>query len=281
MTPCQYATGEEVNVVKSFPNVAQVFTPRQTLAQIWSPTLLPDRVVFLGGDPMYAKRLAKKAKVPLIGYGEHQFRGFDAFFRKSPSSDLMLSDLTPMPRSQRNGVALLPGSRPEHLAVALPLMAQMIDDPSTVTVMLSPFTNQQTVSDLQARYPKLLFKQMTSPNDLASFNLAITIPGTNTMQLAVLGVPFLMIFPTHDPSILRMDGLLGLLLHLPFFGTLLKRFILRVAVSKTRQYALPNQYFKAHVCPELVGRFSLADARESFRVLGQKDDDFSNSKQIC
>ena len=79
-----------------------------------------------------------------------------------------------------------------------------------------------------------------------------------------------MIFPTHDPSILRMDGLLGLLLHLPFFGTLLKRFILRVAVSKTRQYALPNQYFKAHVCPELVGRFSLADARESFRVLSQK-----------
>ena len=102
----------------------------------------------------------------------------------------MLSDLTPMPRSQRNGVALLPGSRPEHLAVALPLMAQMIDDPSTVTVMLSPFTNQQTISDLQARYPKLLFKQMTSPNDLASFNLAITIPGTNTMQLAVLGSPF-------------------------------------------------------------------------------------------
>ena len=62
LTPCQYATGEEVNVVKSFPNVVQVFTPSQTLAQIWSPTLLPDRVVFLGGDPMYAKRLAKKAK---------------------------------------------------------------------------------------------------------------------------------------------------------------------------------------------------------------------------
>ena len=147
----------------------------------------------------------------------------------------------------------------------------MLDDTASATVLLSPFTNQHTIDDLKSTYPNLRFKQMTHPNDLAHFKTAITIPGTNTMQLAVLGVPFLMIFPTHDPRILRMDGLLGLLLHLPFLGGLLKRFILRVAVSKKRQYALPNQYFKNHVCPELVGRFTLDDARDAFKELNQPE----------
>ena len=33
----------------------------------------------------------------------------------------------------------------------------------------------------------------------------------------------------------------------------------------------PNQYFNAHVCPELVGRFTLDDARDAFNELNQPD----------
>ena len=48
---------------------------------------------------------------------------------------------------------------------------------------------------------------------------------------------------------------------------LLKQLILFLAVSKHRYYALPNQYFKSHVCPELVGRFSLQEAKKAINEL--------------
>ena len=222
------------------------FSPRQSLAQVLNPSTYPDTGVFLGGDPMNAKRLAKKSKAPLIGYGEHSFRGFDAFFQKSRESDLMLSGLCPQDSTSREGIALLPGSRPEHLLVALPLMIKILDDTASATVLLSPFTNQQTIDDLKSTHPNLRFKQMTHPNDLAHFKTAITIPGTNTMQLAVLGVPFLMIFPTHDHVF--KNGWFAWTFALAFLGGLLKRFILRVAVSKSVS-ALPNQYFNYMFAP--------------------------------
>ena len=270
MTPCQYATGLEKDVVKTFPNVCQVFSP-DSIKQLVSPTITPNVVVFLGGDPMYAKRLAKRCKVRCIGYGEHPFTGFDAYFRKSQHSDLMVSHLQPVNQNQREGLVVLPGSRPEHITVALPLMLKIVEDQMPVTVMMSPFTAPDLMAGYRDKYPSITFCHMTDPNDLAGFHCALTIPGTNTMQLASLQIPFLMIFPTHDARILRLDGLIGLLLLIPGLGSLLKRLVLSVAVSPKRFYALPNQFFKRHVCPELVGRFSVDEAKNALAELQLTD----------
>ncbi|MGC6367990.1 MAG: hypothetical protein ACON35_08355 [Candidatus Marinamargulisbacteria bacterium] len=267
LTPCQYATGHEKDVVQTFPNVCQVFSPTESIKQVVSPTMIPNVVVFLGGDPMYAKRLAKRCKVRCIGYGEHPFSGFDAYFRKSQYSDLMVSHLQPANQNQRDGIVILPGSRPEHLAVALPLMLKIVADQSPVTVMMSPFTAPDLMAHYRKQFPAITFCHMTDPNDLARFHCALTIPGTNTMQLASLQIPFLMILPTHDARILRLDGVMGLLLLIPGLGFILKRLILSVAVSPKRLYALPNQFFKRHVCPELVGRFSVDEARNALAQL--------------
>ena len=110
LTPCQYATGLEKDVVKTFPNVCQVFYYGFKTSGFTHHD--SKCVVFLGGDPMYAKRLAKRCKVRCIGYGEHPFTGFDAYFRKSQHSDLMVSHLQPVNQNQREGLVVLPGSRP-------------------------------------------------------------------------------------------------------------------------------------------------------------------------
>ena len=104
---------------------------------------------------------------------------------------------------------------------------------------------------------------LTNPNELAPFKYALTIPGTNTMQLAYLNIPFFMILPTHNPNILRLDGALGLIIQAPILGHVLRRFIIQIMARRPRLYALPNQYFKQAICPEWVGSFSMDDAKDA------------------
>jgi hypothetical protein len=275
LTPCQYATGEEARVAASFPGVCSVYLPSETLTCLFSKCadFSTGTVFFMGGDPMHAKRFSKKIGARLVGYFNHRIPtdGFDFFIFKSKGIDLMAEDLAPSPIDDRQGVVLLPGSRPEHLQVALPMMIEMASFYPEVTVMVSPFTSKQQLNLFESLYPDTVFQRMTDPNDLSRYKFALTIPGTNTMQLAYLGIPFLMILPTHDSRILRMDGFLGLLLYVPLLGKLLKFLILNIKVSKSALYALPNQAFGHAVCPELVGRFSIDQARLELKKLINKN----------
>ena len=54
-------------------------------------------------------------------------------------------------------------------------------------VMLSPFTDNKTMNVLEERYPNISFKRLTNINELSGYKFALTIPGTNTMQLAYFG----------------------------------------------------------------------------------------------
>ena len=72
-----------------------------------------------------------------------------------------------------------------------------------------------------------------------------------------------MILPTHDSRVLRLDGLPGLLLYIPIIGRSLKFLFLNIMakIQNGHLYSLPNQRFGKSVCPELVGRFSIDEAR--------------------
>lgn len=275
LTPCQYATGEEARVAASFPGVKAVYSPSQTLKHLFSNTeqFSKGTVFFMGGDPMHAKRFSKKLGARLVGYFNRQVSsdGFDFLIFKSKDIDLMAEGLVPSPIDDRQGLVLLPGSRPEHLDIALPMMIEMATSYSDVTVMVSPFTSEKQLMMFESLYPGTVFQRMADVNDLSKYKYALTIPGTNTMQLAYLGIPFLMILPTHDSRILRLDGFLGLLLYFPVLGRFLKFLILHLKVSKNSLYALPNQAFGNAVCPELVGRFSMDCARLELQKLVNKN----------
>jgi hypothetical protein len=274
LTPCQYATGEEYRVCQTFNAVYKVYRPFETIKNVYfSSNFSSGTVFFMGGDPMHARRFSKKTKSILVGYSENMKikHLFDIAFQTSNTTNLMVSGLKPRPLNERKGLVLLPGSRPEHLKLAVPLMLDICKFEPNLTVMLSPFTRSDTIDKLKKDYSTVTFVRMTDPNDLSIFKYAITIPGTNTMQLAYLNIPFLMIFPSHNSKILRMDGVLGLMLKIPIMGRLLQYIILNLFLSKKRMYALPNIYFKKQICPELVGRFSLSQAQITMQNLINHD----------
>ncbi|MEK9728186.1 MAG: hypothetical protein VW397_08810 [Candidatus Margulisiibacteriota bacterium] len=262
LTPCQYATGNERNVCLNFDYITKVFSPIETIKYQFFSDFESGFVFYLGGDPAYAKRFAKRTQSDFLAYSENKLntKGIHFYQQKSRVLDLMKSGLSPFPIEQKKGVVLLPGSRPDHLKVALPIMLDIVND-EAVTVMLSPFSNPSELMTIQTKFPNIKLQVLNDVSDLGKFKYALTIPGTNTMQLAYLSVPFMMIFPTHDSSVLRLDGLFGLFLHLPIIGLILKRIILNIAIKQKRFYALPNLYFNEYVCPELVGAFNINQAR--------------------
>lgn len=266
LTPCQYATGEEFRVCKSFKNVRKIYSPKQTLRHILSPSsFTPGIVFFMGGDPMHAKRFAKKTRSKLVGYfnSKPSIKGFDYFFYRSTSTDLMAENIQHVPFEHRQGTVLLPGSRPEHLEIALPLMLKLSKTIKEKTILLSPFISNKTVNELKEKYPHQMIQRMNNSQDLSTFKTAITIPGTNTMQLAYYQIPYIMILPTHNSKILRLNGLMGLLLFIPIIGRVLKYIIISLKVKKHHLYSLPNQHFKEHICPEIIGKFSIESAKKT------------------
>ena len=192
----------------------------------------------------------------------------------------MASGLTPYPTQTQSGLVLLPGSRPEHLDVALPFMLHItkhITPTIPFTVMISPFTPTQTFQTLCQTYPTITFKHQSSPNDLAPFKYALTIPGSNTLQLALLNIPFLMILPTHNSKILRLTGILGLLLTIPLLGNMLKFIIIHIMAKLNQTYAIPNKLLNKKLCPELVGRFKPKTAATKLNELISNKEAYKNT----
>jgi hypothetical protein len=77
--------------------------------------------------------------------------------------------------------------------------------------------------------------------------LAITIPGTKTIELAVLGVPMVTITPLNAPEMITFNGPLTYLDRIPLLGVPLKRAV-AVGVSKR---------FKFHTQPNMDADESL------------------------
>jgi len=68
--------------------------------------------------------------------------------------------------------------------------------------------------------------------------LAVTIPGTKTIELAALGVPMVTMSPLNAPEVVTINGPLTYLDRVPFVGVPLKR---AVAVAVARRFAYHTQ----------------------------------------
>ncbi|HEY8391629.1 MAG TPA: hypothetical protein VIL83_02760 [Capillibacterium sp.] len=90
-------------------------------------------------------------------------------------------------------------------------------------------------------------------------DLALTIPGTNTVELAALGVPMVITVPLNHPEEIPLEGLAGLIGGLPFFGKVLKRKLVPKFQAKIKFTAWPNRLAKTQIIPELIGKISPED----------------------
>ncbi|PZA06694.1 MULTISPECIES: sugar synthetase [unclassified Meiothermus] len=84
--------------------------------------------------------------------------------------------------------------------------------------------------------------------------LALTIPGTNTLEMALSGLPAVVLLPLHKPELIPLEGLLHWIGLLPGGGWLKRQAILR-AEPRVAHLALPNQWLGERVYPELRGVF--------------------------
>lgn len=85
-------------------------------------------------------------------------------------------------------------------------------------------------------------------------DLALTIPGTNTLELGIAGTPAVVILPLNRPEIIALEGPGNWLSLLPVIGTPLKRRAVKLFVERFRYpVSLPNQFSGEQLMTEVKG----------------------------
>lgn len=84
-------------------------------------------------------------------------------------------------------------------------------------------------------------------------DLAVTIPGTNNMELAAHRVPALVLLPLNRVEDIPLPGLAGILGDIPIIGKKLKEYVVNRLRTKLRYLSIVNRELDEEVFPELVG----------------------------
>ncbi len=84
-------------------------------------------------------------------------------------------------------------------------------------------------------------------------SLAITIPGSNTAEMAAVGLPMVVVTPLNKPELIPLEGIPGLVGGIPLIGKHLKRKSVLAAAKRIRFTALPNMKAQEEIVPELMG----------------------------
>ena len=89
--------------------------------------------------------------------------------------------------------------------------------------------------------------------------LGLTIPGSNTAEMAALGVPMVVVTPLNKPEAIPLEGIPGLVGSIPVVGRPIKRKAVLAAAKRIRYAALPNRKAQEEVVPELKGELRPED----------------------
>ncbi|MFC2172740.1 hypothetical protein ACFLU6_08920 [Acidobacteriota bacterium] len=173
-------------------------------------------------------------------------------------------------------VTFLPGSRPQYVDYMVPFFQDVADQLSRtipglrMILALSPFVPKERIfratgQDLPGD-SKNLPDEIVSPSGcrialvqkdaLAAMEISrliVTIPGTNTLQAAGMGVPMLVCLPLNKAEKIPLDGLAGLALPSLYPFGLLKRALLLRKNRHVKFVALPNLIAQRAIVPELRG----------------------------
>jgi lipid A disaccharide synthetase len=186
-------------------------------------------------------------------------------------------------------LTLFPGSRPDEVEYMFPFFLDTIRGLAKGRKDLEYFLNQSPfVSDRQLEdiFNNYLFKNnlsgeiikkgdhylMKINNDLEIKNyinlqyslmqvtdLAITVPGTNNLELAYFGIPMVVVLPLNKPEKIPLEGLLGLIGQVPLLGTFIMRSVIPGIAEKIQYVALCNTIAEKRIVPELKGVLTPVD----------------------
>ncbi len=101
---------------------------------------------------------------------------------------------------------------------------------------------------------------------MKSADLALTIPGTNTLELGIAGVPSIVALPLQKLELIPIEGPLQFLGMIPGLGKIIKRAAVNAFLDRTQFISLPNRFANEAIQLELRGLVTVDDIAS--RALG-------------
>lgn len=322
LVPCQFASGNEADVARSYGADA-VISVRDYLrfaATGRVPSALVEDteqqaggqgfVLSLGGDLGMALRLAKALHYPCYRYSfvpwwhvrlkrlfvsssqtYHQARRLGAPKAKlEPVGNLVADVLEDVQLASMAGsprLMLMFGSRDNFAIYIIPLFLALVDAlqqhyPHMTFVaprsrLLSDAALQAGVSNQHGkdvfpdsvagvlkgntiRTPRGATIQLIDEAErhayMKAVAMALTIPGTNTLELGMAGVSALVVLPLNKPEVIPLEGIGHWLGMIPFVGTWLKRRAVLLAAPHF-PVSLPNHFSGHDLMLEYKGDITL------------------------
>lgn len=110
-------------------------------------------------------------------------------------------------------------------------------------------------------------------------DLAVTIPGTNTLELGLAGLPSLVVLPMNAPELIPLEGAGHWLGLVPLIGRRLKRWAVRLAVDGFDQpVSLPNRIAGESIFEEVTGIVEAGDLANRVHVMLSDPDDLARRR---
>lgn len=285
LLPCQYASGMERSCADKLP-FDRIIGP-YNWAKTFSESIRTKDVglvVQLGGDLMFGRFLSKMSGAELFCYTYGRKKGlrscsrvFTAYevmarhIQEDGVSPLVIGDLvvdslrldldTKHPdadlfdqNTSSRKVAFFPGSRPAIRKKALSFLREVHCHLQSllnirVITLLSPFSLDEEVDAWEDA--GLNPTRESTPLALKGVDLALTQPGTNTLELFYLKIPTLVAVPYAFLDDIPFSGFKGAMLRLP----LVKDKLLKSLSKREGMLSWPNRITGKNLIPELVGDY--------------------------
>ena len=301
LTPCQYASQSEVNVLKQSGLIDTVYSPKETLKKLKElPFSIKHNyqngaVFFLGGDPIYSTLLSYKYKLPCFGYSDHnQSLGFKytKTYKKAEYGNLMVEKVnqflsTSKEKKKQYDLVIFTGSRPQHFNAFFPIALETVlqlkkEKPQlNCLIHISPFISIEktnaTIDELKIN--NIPYSTLSSLEVLNKTKLLLTLAGTNTAEAMYLKVPMLVLFPLNFPNLIILDGIAGLISKLPIVGILIKKTILFFLKKTVKFVSHPNRETNKALVPEIIDKVTAKQLSKALTKLLENEQQLKKIKE--
>lgn len=176
------------------------------------------------------KKLVKADHIMVIFPWEVEFykkHGVDAIYFGNPFVDKYIVE-----KREEEYILLLPGSRKQEIKTLLPIMLELVKESkeSKFLLKLSSEEHLKWISENLCEYPNLYLEfEKKLPECVKNSKVAIAASGTVTLELALMGLPTIVIYRTG------------------FINAFIARHILKIGFV-----SLPNLTLDREVFPELL-----------------------------
>ncbi|MCF7934982.1 MAG: hypothetical protein K9L28_01360 [Synergistales bacterium] len=293
LLPCPFASGSERPVLQGITD-APVEGPEGFVSFLAAPGRAISGVVQLGGDLLVGRWIAGRCGVPLCCYTYGYKKGlqrctqvFTAYatmaqwlagrgVRAEVAGDLVRDALAcdegPPPWKEPDAwrVVFFPGSRADIRRASLPYLGETASrlrarrEAVEIATLLSPFSAREEWRrwDAEGLNPTA----SGTGRVLEGADLAVTQPGTNTLELMQSGVPFVVAVPERFFAMIPLPGVAGFLTGLPMIGAPLRRRALD-RIRRRGYVAWPNRIAGEPLVPEMVGAVEPEDLARAVAAL--------------